>query len=423
MPERPLTHGHLRRGLRRLVGPRRVARPPPARLFALAALLVATLALATRAEAYVYWTNSKFGPGTIGRANLDGTHVNQSFIPCAYNAFGVAVNAANVYWSNPPGAQIGRANLDGTDADPSFINYTAYVGHPGEAALGVAVNAAHVYWSEISFNSFLGQAGSIIRANLDGSGVDRNFGISASAAPLGVALDGAHVYWANNPTDTIGRADLDGNPASVDQSFITGAHGPDGVAVDAAHVYWINQDTNAVGRANLDGSGADQSFITGLHGSDGVAVDASHVYWANFDTDTIGRANLDGSGADQSFITGAHGPTGVAVDALSLPPPPPSNEFCFGTPKRNEHRGTAKLIMFVPGAGKVKLAKTKKVKGALKRTAAAGVKTLPVKPAGKAMQRLNRKGKAKVKAKVTFTPKGGQANTKSRKLKLRLRKR
>ena len=58
--------------------PRRAPRPDP-------------LALAPRAEAYVYWANPD--EGTIGRANLDGTGVDQSFITGRGPARGVAVDA------------------------------------------------------------------------------------------------------------------------------------------------------------------------------------------------------------------------------------------------------------------------------------------------------------------------------------------
>ena len=44
----------------------------------LAALLVLPLALAPRAEAFIYWAN--FNTDSIGRAKLDGSGVNQVFI-------------------------------------------------------------------------------------------------------------------------------------------------------------------------------------------------------------------------------------------------------------------------------------------------------------------------------------------------------
>src|SRR5919199_1486184 len=102
----------------------------------LATLVLATFVLAAPADAFVYWANS--GTGTIGRANLDGTDVNQNFITGANAPAGVAVDGAHLYWTNftGTGGSIGRANLDGTGVDQSFINTTAGVpGGGGNARL------------------------------------------------------------------------------------------------------------------------------------------------------------------------------------------------------------------------------------------------------------------------------------------------
>jgi hypothetical protein len=94
---------HAGAGSPRLVERARVAdrqRSTLARCAALvlAALAVATLALAARADAYVYWTN--YDPGTIGRANLDGTGVDQSFITgLGTFPLGVGVDDAHAYWT------------------------------------------------------------------------------------------------------------------------------------------------------------------------------------------------------------------------------------------------------------------------------------------------------------------------------------
>src|SRR5262245_57318986 len=84
----------------------------------LAALLAAPLALAARADAFVYWA-APGDPSAIGRANLDGSGVDSGFIslpklpgddndetPC-----GVAVDASHIYWADSANARIGRANL------------------------------------------------------------------------------------------------------------------------------------------------------------------------------------------------------------------------------------------------------------------------------------------------------------------------
>ena len=264
-----------------------------------AAVLVTLAVLPGAAHAFVYWTNSD--AGTIGRANLDGTGIDQRYIAGASEPTGVAVDRAHVYWTNYGTNTIGRAKLDGRAVDQKFI-----VG--ARAPVGVAVDAAHVYWTNAD-------TGTIGRAKLDGRAVDQRF-IAGASGLRGVAVDAAHVFWANSATNSIARANLDGS--GIDQSFIPGASDPYGVAVDRAHVYWTNADFagGRIGRATLNGTGPDQSFALAAPLPRGVAVDANHIYWANYFTEQIGRARIDGTGADQSFIDHTVAPLGVAVDAL-----------------------------------------------------------------------------------------------------------
>jgi virginiamycin B lyase len=287
----------------------------------LAALLVLALALAPRAEAFVYWTNSPpcpelpcTGPPAIGRANLDGTGVNQRFIEVEFPPVGIAVDPEHIYWMTPATGAIGRANLDGTGVEPSFIT----TGIPPVPPPRIAVDAAHLYWSN---------ANGIGRANLDATGVDPNF-ITTAHYPGDLAVDAQHIYWAPPPPHSlaIGRANLDGS--GVDESFITTGHPTPtgGIAVDADHLYWA---AGRMVRANLDGTEIDQGFITSSGAVGDIAVDAAHVYWTwgiaglhgSF-TAGIGRANLDGTGIDLDFIDPSFGTregfsTGVAVDALT----------------------------------------------------------------------------------------------------------
>jgi hypothetical protein len=74
---------------------------------------------------YIYWAEQASGAHGIGRANLSGTPVpNESFItvpgvsPSSPN--GIAVDAGHIYWAYNL-ATLGRASLDGTSPDESFI--------------------------------------------------------------------------------------------------------------------------------------------------------------------------------------------------------------------------------------------------------------------------------------------------------------
>jgi hypothetical protein len=253
---------------------------------------------------HIYWTNPT---GSIGRANVDGTGKDASFITGLQTGFpeGMAVDGNYIYWANLSQG-IGRANLDGTGVNESFISGV----QPGP--VDVAVDGNHVYWGN--------HDDAVGRANLDGTGVNESFISGLLLQTDGVAVDGSHVYWSSS-FGAIGRANLDGT--GVNQSFITtGAFSaPVKVAVDGNYIYWANGESpDSIGRANLDGTGVNLSFIVVGPDLGGIAVDGNYIYWANFGTGMIGRANLDGTGVNQSFMfitipSGPLIPFDVAVDA------------------------------------------------------------------------------------------------------------
>jgi streptogramin lyase len=408
---------------------------------------------------HIYWTSLL--AGTVGRANLDGSGADRFFIAGASSPFGVAVDAQHVYWTTTGGTEaIGRANLDGTAADESFITGAS---NP----YGVAVDGQHVYWANAG-------SGSIGRANFDGSSPDQNF-ITVTGGPFGVAVDGSHIYWTSDSPGAIGRADLDGS--SVDPSFIaTGDAHPRGVAVDGEHVYWANAAASTIGRANLDGSTPDPNFIVGP-APWGLAVDslpyatatsvacspaAVTLPAATICTTTVtdiagfnpptGTVDFSASGAgsfgppascslittggaqstcQQTFastaagtgsITAAYrgdtynatssGTAGLTVLAAH-PFGKPANSFTLSRPKRGKRDGSATLIATVPGPGTLRLT-GKGIKKLTESVTHSGKVTLTIRPDSRTKRTLERTRKKKVTAIVTFTPVGGDPNTKTK---------
>ena len=131
---------------------------------------------------------------------------------------GLAVDANFIYWADVNGQTIGRANLDGSSPNPSFISSTYAVG-----PVGVAVNATSVYWTN-SKNNTIG------RANLDGSSPVANLIVNGVAGPQSIAVDSRFIYWANGGTNAVVRTNLDGSsPLPIQAGSV-----PFGVAVDAA---------------------------------------------------------------------------------------------------------------------------------------------------------------------------------------------
>ena len=180
---------------------------------------------------HIYWTASGFDPnsGTIGRANLDGTHIEKRFIKAGDSPIGIAVDGQHIYWTHRYWHEeksgvyfvyaIGRANLNGSHVEQRFIVASNVLD-------GVAVNARYIFWSNDGEHV-------IGRARIDGSDVSQRC-INAQTRPLetvpeGLAADEEHVYWTNYPSDTIARANLDGS--GVNQRFIAVKGVPEGIGV------------------------------------------------------------------------------------------------------------------------------------------------------------------------------------------------
>ena len=219
--------------------PRECTRVWPTTVAAIAllvALLVLPLALAPRAEAYIFWTRTI--DHSIGRANLDGTAIDESFIDLRHHAgpTSVAVDAQHIYWLSwlpygtrsgsarvrrlLPGA-ISRARLDGTRVDVDFI--TGFDAHSGTGMSGgalVAVDDEHIYWTETFYGDFGIYQAAIARANLDGTGVEK------TRLPCGRGhrrgqqlhlLDRRQRHWPRRDRWDAGRAGLHPRPRADQQ--------------------------------------------------------------------------------------------------------------------------------------------------------------------------------------------------------------
>jgi virginiamycin B lyase len=268
---------------------------PKACGFAVFLLALAWSSPAAAQGGHIYWVDQS--ANSIGRAKIDGTEVNPSFIAGLSAPRGVAVAGARLFFAHggTPG-RIGRARRDGSSVNQSLVTTAS----PPQ---GVAVDQAGLYWTHT-----LPSGGRIGRAQQSGVGANPSFQ-ATGASPCGPAVDFDRLYWANGATNAIGSSH---GPFNVNQAYVPGAQGPCGVAITKTHLYWANRAGNSIGRAAIDGSGANQGFIP-ASGPCGVTVDANYVYWSN-SGGTLGRARLDGTGVEQSFITGAQAPCGVAVD-------------------------------------------------------------------------------------------------------------
>jgi hypothetical protein len=154
-------------------------------------------------DQYIYWADANYP--SIGRVRLDGSDLQPNFIYLPLGLpYGVAVDANHIYWVDEVwlDGSIGRADLDGSNVDSSFM---VFGGRLSGGLVDVTVDDQHIYWS---FNIYPADA-YVGRANLDGSDADPAFITTSVYGTYGVAVDADHVYWGHGAG--IGRASLDGS--------------------------------------------------------------------------------------------------------------------------------------------------------------------------------------------------------------------
>jgi hypothetical protein len=281
-----------------------------------AATLVVACLIAAPAQAYVYWTvsgNGQSGTG-IGRADQDGSSVNHAFVSGASGPTGIVTDGAHIYWANSQTNSIGRANLDGSAADPTFIpNATTGSGLP----TGVAVDGSSIYWTDL--NQYVG------KANLDGTNSSPHWvDDGAGSAPVAIAASGGNVYFSDFGA-RIREVASGGTTPSTLVTLGPSSTNPLSMAIAGGYIYYsvLNSGSGnppgAIGRVSISGTGAKNNFIPGLYGPTGVATDGHEIYWvdSNVDQHAIGRAQLTASGfanAQYNWISEPGGPWGVAVN-------------------------------------------------------------------------------------------------------------
>lgn len=308
-------------------------------LLGVATTVAFSLGAVAQAEAYIYWPSNS--SHTIGRADLDGSGAESSYVTDPFGSCGLAVDGNYLYFPSgtPSEGFLSRAGLATRGTESVFVK-------TDKLPCGDAVDGEHVYFNNYEHNA-------IGRANLDGSSPESAF-IPGGHNPQWPAVDGSHVYWTNKTYNekgelrTIGRAGLNGE--TPDQEFIVlpeNVKNPGGLAVDAGHIYWGAE--HAIGRASLSGGEVENEWIKTASFVCGIAVDSGHIYWAA--GGAVGRAKIDGGEVEDSFIASTGGGCGVAVDAGGPPPasgggggggggsttttPPPSCDPILGTCERS----------------------------------------------------------------------------------------
>jgi hypothetical protein len=260
--------------------------------------------------AHVYWSN---GNGTIGRAAIGGTTVEQAFIPASADAWrrgGLGLDAGHLYWGaddpNGSGSRIGRANLDGSAVVESFVANLS-----GPIQGGIAVDATRP--SAVNVAAPASTYGELAPITATVSSVDPSL-----PTPTGMVQfqAGAVDIGAPVPLDAQGKAVLHPTVPFRRRTVVSGRYSGDAqllyghgdLALDIARAVTVTELTSSknpttVGEEVLILATARNTSTSAVPDSGIIQFTIGAVTAAVFDVDEEGRVAIGISGLPAGDVT------------------------------------------------------------------------------------------------------------------------
>jgi DNA-binding beta-propeller fold protein YncE len=388
----------------------------------------------------IYWANAQSTPGpgadSIAYANLNGSgggDVNTTGATVE-EPYSVAIDPAGgrVYWANVFDItdSISYANLDGSGGED--LDTT---GATVDAPIGLAIDGtSHRIWWGNSAGKSIGNASV-------GGGEGGGFEL-AGIAPEGIALDAAanRIYWADGTAHLIGFASLTGEgQGAIDTTGIKPEYPAFPVLLKTpvnTTPPTITKEPKAIAvpaKSKKGGppfvEGQDQSFSCSqgswapdLYEASLYRAPHSFSYqWLRNERPIAGATSSSyaatevGDYSCRVTATNGAGPTAQESAPINI-----QASFALGKPSLNKKKGTAMLPVATSGSGVILLGGKALKSKSLSNGTAPLAGSIVVKAKGKALKKLKAKGRAKVKARLEFTPTNGSALQATRSITLRL---
>ncbi|WP_438022855.1 hypothetical protein [Sorangium sp. So ce233] len=243
----------------------------------------------------VYWTNQGVEGSVMAVPRSGGEPA--ALATGEDSPWEIAVSGGYVYWSSYVLGYLSRSPID--RPEPVKLIETSN-------ALAIAVDAANVYWTDADLYT-------INKMALPGDAAPEQLA-AGQDAPVDIAIDATHVYWTldadTDPDSMVVRVPIAGG---APEPLATDVRDPRGIAVDATHVYWVTEE-GEVHKTLREGGGQDITLVRVGGNARSVAVDATHIYWTAPAEGAVRRTPLGGGVAETIDAEEEAMPWEIAVD-------------------------------------------------------------------------------------------------------------
>lgn len=218
----------------------------------------------------------------------------------AYDSETNKIYYTDFYDDSTPNGKIWRMNPDGT-ALQEIVN-----GISDPYSIVVDIKGKKIFWAD--------DAGNISKANLDGTGLQRNFIHIEDGQMRGIAYnsksDLIYFYEVNN--EDLYVAKTDGTGVS---KLIEGVYGYS-IFVDEVNnkLYFEDRNEPAIMQSNLDGSEIKKLISVPSTRVYGLGIDyfENKLYWSDMNNGVIRRSKLDGTEVE-TFLSQLNSPRGLLI--------------------------------------------------------------------------------------------------------------
>lgn len=234
-------------------------------------------------EQKIYWVDFS---GDLHQVSFDGAN-DETLFEVDANQINFNASTGEFYWTQNEQIILKRSNADG-----SSVQNIAYNDVYKPTGLVVDTITDHIYYinSSDGFNNIPG--GAIMRTTLNGKRTEVIISDhSVLFEPLYIDVDNiaSKMYWTDGKRDggSVWRANLDGSEI---ERLTRNTFRPRGISIDTDRevVYWVDDSQKELKLINADGNGGESGIFVG---TDNVLIDAFYhsnkVYWSDFQKETI----------------------------------------------------------------------------------------------------------------------------------------